>query len=140
MESIITNTINETYDLAGDFVQKIINDKKVICLTGELGSGKTTFTQGILAAFDAQKPYTSPTFVIMKEYDVQRGNIKKIYHIDAYRVGPDDMISLGWDDIVVDEHVLVIVEWPEKIESILPQDAYMISCELVSETSRKYSF
>jgi len=140
MESIITHTIDETFALASDFVQRAIKNKKIICLKGDLGGGKTTFAQGILGACGAQKPYTSPTFVIMKEYNVQKTDIKKIYHIDAYRIGENDMLSLGWDELISDERALVIVEWPENIESILPKDAHMILCELVSETSRRYTF
>ncbi len=140
MKSIITNTLEETSQLANDFVKNDISGGMVVCLEGDLGSGKTTFTQGILKALGAEGPYTSPTFVIMKEYDIDKQTIKKVYHIDAYRIGGDDMLSLGWNDIISDEHALVIIEWPEKIKDILPQNSYMISCEGISELERKYIF
>ncbi|MEA3322903.1 MAG: tRNA (adenosine(37)-N6)-threonylcarbamoyltransferase complex ATPase subunit type 1 TsaE [Patescibacteria group bacterium] len=140
MKNIITNTIEETAQLAKEFVQTEINGNMIICLHGELGAGKTTFTQGILDAFDAKKPYTSPTFVIMKEYDVDKKTIKKIYHIDAYRICGDDMLALGWEDIIADEQALIIIEWPENIADVLPQNTFVVLCEVVDENSRKYSF
>jgi len=140
MKSVITKTIDETFQQATNFVKNDISGGGVVCLQGELGSGKTTFTQGMLGALGAEGPYTSPTFVIMKEYDVNDKIIKKVYHIDAYRINEDDMLLLGWDDIVNDEHALVIVEWPEKIRGILPQDKYMILCEGMNEFEHKYIF
>jgi len=140
MKSVVTNTIEETHTLASNFVQAKINGKKIICLSGELGSGKTTFTQGILTAFDAKGPYTSPTFNIIKEYDVDKNGIKKIYHIDAYRIKSDDMELIGWRDITADKDALTIIEWPENVSDILPEDVLMISCEVVDENKRKYVF
>jgi len=76
----------------------------------------------------------------MKEYNIDKKSIKKVYHIDAYRIDKNDMLSLGWKDIINDEHTLVIVEWPEKIKDILPQDKYMILCEGINEFEHKYTF
>lgn len=139
MESIITNTIEETVQFAKKFVKNEISGKKIICLKGELGAGKTTFTQGILKEFSADGPYTSPTFTIVKEYDVDKSEIKKIYHIDAYRIGSDDMWTIGWDDMIKNDSALIIIEWPENIVDILPQNTYVILCEVVSEAKRKYT-
>jgi tRNA threonylcarbamoyladenosine biosynthesis protein TsaE len=140
MEGIITNTIKETTQLAKKFVQDEINGQKIVCLKGELGAGKPTFTQGILKEFGAVGPYTSPTFTIVKEYDVDKYEVKKIYHIDAYRIGSDDMQTIGWDDMIANDNALIIIEWPENIIDILPQNAYVILCEMVSEAQRKYTF
>ncbi|MEN8252303.1 MAG: tRNA (adenosine(37)-N6)-threonylcarbamoyltransferase complex ATPase subunit type 1 TsaE, partial [Patescibacteria group bacterium] len=110
------------------------------CLTGDGGSGKTTFTQGVLKAFGAEGPYTSPTFNIVKEYAVDKKNIEKIYHIDAYRITGDDMESIGWTDIVSNKKALVIIEWPENVSDVLPENSFMILCEWISENERKYKF
>jgi len=140
MKSVVTNTIEETSTLASSFIRREIKGKKIICLMGELGAGKTTFAQGILSAFNAEGPYTSPTFNIIKEYDVDKNGIKKIYHIDAYRIGSDDMELIGWKDIIADENALTIIEWPENVRDILPEDVLVISCEVVGRDKRKYNF
>lgn len=138
MKKVITRTIEGTHALAKEFIEK--NDSHIITLHGDLGSGKTTFTQGVLAACLAKGPYTSPTFTIMKEYDIDAYGFERVYHIDAYRISSEDMVELGWDDIMQDPKALVIVEWPENIESILPQDAKKIECKWVSESDREYVF
>lgn len=140
MKSVITNTIEETYKLADEFVNESINGGIILCLKGDLGSGKTTFTQGILKSFDVEGPYTSPTFNIIKEYDVDKHEIKIIYHIDAYRIGSDDMELIGWKDIVDDNKALIIIEWPENVQSILPSNVSVILCEMIDEKRHKYTF
>lgn len=140
MKDTTTATIEATHALAKEFMHALRDDQKVITLMGDLGSGKTTFTQGFLAACGAQGPYTSPTFTIMKEYDVDVHTIKKIYHIDAYRITSQDMIELGWQDLLADPSARIIVEWPEKIQDILPDDSVAITCTWVSESERCYIF
>lgn len=114
---------------------------EVICLEGDLGAGKTTFTQGLLKGLKAKGPYTSPTFVIMKEYNLQTKNqkLKTVYHIDAYRVGAQDILNLGWEEIIADPKNIVIVEWAERIKKILPKNSLKIKFEWVDENKRKIS-
>lgn len=140
MENTITNTIEETYRLASDFVQKNVNGSMVLCLKGDLGAGKTTFTQGILKEFNANGPYISPTFSLVKEYEVDKYGIKIIYHIDAYRISNDDVESIGWNDIINNKKALIIIEWPENIKKVLPQDVYVILCKMIDENKRQYIF
>lgn len=68
------------------------------------------------------------------------GFFDKIYHIDAYRIGVEDMIELGWYDMIAEERTLIIVEWPERIECIIPQDAVHIACTWIDEAHRQYTF
>lgn len=130
---------------------------EIICLTGDLGSGKTTFAQGILEGLGAKGPYTSPTFVVMKHYHTthntqhitqQKERSKKklrvmsyvlrdIYHIDAYRVGPKDILDLGWEEIVAGENNVVIVEWAERIRRIIPKKTVWIRFEHVGKDKRR---
>lgn len=86
---------------------------------GDLGSGKTTFTQGLLKALGAEGPYISPTFLIMKEYPIR--DKMTLYHIDAYRITSDDMKLLGWEELIQNKKTILVVEWPERIADILPQ-------------------
>ncbi len=110
---------------------------EILCLTGELGSGKTTFAQGVLKGLGTKGPWTSPTFVVMKEYHIKvrpfpsptcrrgipQGRTLSVYHIDAYRVGPKDILNLGWKEIIADKKNVVIVEWPERIKKIISKPA-----------------
>ncbi len=133
----ITQNFRETKEL-GMCLSKELSGGEVICLFGELGAGKTAFTQGILEAMKAQKPYTSPTFVIMKEYQLKNGKkIKKIYHIDAYRIEAGDLLSLGWQEIAMDKKNISIIEWANRVEKILPKNAIRIDFVWLGKNERK---
>ena len=136
---MITNTIAQTHQLAREFALSLPSRTTIVCLSGDLGSGKTTFTQGVLHACGAPKPYTSPTFTIVKEYSATNRVFTKIYHIDAYRIGARDMVELGWHDMLAEDRVLIIVEWPERIAEIIPSDAQKITCAWIDADRRKYT-
>ncbi|MBI2514875.1 tRNA (adenosine(37)-N6)-threonylcarbamoyltransferase complex ATPase subunit type 1 TsaE [Candidatus Wolfebacteria bacterium] len=131
----------ETKKLAGSLAKqflKISSRKKrrgalVFALAGNLGSGKTTFTQGFLRALGVKKKITSPTFVLIKNYELRRrncGNYKRIYHVDCYRIhGARVLLKLGLKKILEDSRNIVLVEWPEKIKSILPKNSIWIKFE-----------
>lgn len=110
----------------------------IICLEGELGSGKTTFTQGLLKGLKVKGPYTSPTFVIMKKYK------SNIYHFDAYRIKDKDILNLGWEEIVADNPPaggnIIIIEWADRIRKIIPKGAVWIKFAWVDENKRKLTF
>lgn len=135
MQEIITKNAEETRKL-GLKLSKKINGGEIICLEGELGSGKTTFSQGILEGLGAEKPYTSPTFLVMKKYDIENNNIKNVYHIDTYRVEEGDVLDLGWEEITKSSENIVIVEWPERINSIIPGKSLRISFKSVDKDQR----
>jgi tRNA threonylcarbamoyladenosine biosynthesis protein TsaE len=147
------NTISalQTQEL-GEILAKELQGGEIICLTGELGSGKTTFAQGVLKGLGARGPYTSPTFLVMKHYKKEIPNpksqipnksktqnlkIQNIYHIDAYRVGPKDILDLGWEEIVAGENNVVIVEWAERIQNIIPACAIWVNFSYLDDRRRK---
>lgn len=135
---MISTSVAHTHDIAGSIISALPQKTVIICLSGDLGSGKTTFAQGLLSACGALRPYTSPTFTIIKEYFLKQGFFDKIYHVDAYRINAQDMIELGWQDMIAEKKALIIVEWPEQIASIIPHDAWRIECTWVGESQRKY--
>lgn len=142
LNEIITGSSEETFNLGKEF-SKRLEGGEIICLSGDLGSGKTTFTQGILRGFEIEGALGSPTFMLMKEYDIKdaKFNIKKVYHIDTYRIaGEDDIISLGWEELLSDKINIIIVEWPEKIKSIIPRKAIWINFKYVENDKRKINF
>lgn len=132
-KEFITSNFKETQKL-GELLARELRGGEIICLSGDLGAGKTTFTQGLLRGLKVKGPYTSPTFLVMKEYKQKKRNI---YHIDAYRVNAKDILNLGWEEIVADKSNVIIVEWAEKIKKIIPKSALWLKLQWVSEKKRK---
>ena len=132
----------ETKKFAEEFIENLEIGENIILLKGNLGAGKTTFSQAVLEYVGAEKPFTSPTFVIMKEYpvDFQSQNnlrLKKIYHLDCYRIDDKSLLDLGWEDIINNKENLILLEWPEKIEKALPENYIQIEFEVLSENERE---
>jgi tRNA threonylcarbamoyladenosine biosynthesis protein TsaE len=138
-QEIITASQEETKRFGYELAARL-SGGAVIALSGDLGAGKTTLTQGILEGFGVLPPYTSPTFVIMKQYAVTLASyplIKRLYHVDAYRIGTQEMLSIGWEEWIEDEAGIVIIEWPERIADIIPDNVITVSLEWADATRRK---
>jgi len=98
----------------------------VYCLEGDLGAGKTVFTQGFAAGLGISGPVNSPTFTILQQYEDGR---MPLYHFDAYRIGDvEEMEEIGYEDCFCGEGACLI-EWPSLIEQILPREAVWIRIE-----------
>ncbi len=142
MSEIISRSEEETKSIAAELVTRLPAGS-VVALRGDLGAGKTAFASGILTALGAVGPFQSPTFVIMHRYDFALPSpqgIRRIYHIDAYRINAsDDLARLGFEEWISDPEGLVLLEWPERVESILPKKIVTVSIETVSETERGIS-
>lgn len=117
MEFEIYN-VDDTTKL-GTKLGKLLNAGDVVCLTGDLGVGKTHITKGIAQGLGITDTITSPTFTIVNEYDNGR---LKLNHFDVYRVSdPDEIYAIGFDDYIFSDAVSII-EWANYIEEILPDD------------------
>jgi tRNA threonylcarbamoyladenosine biosynthesis protein TsaE len=142
---IISTSALQTKKL-GQMLAEELTGGEVICLTGDLGAGKTTFTQGLLKGLKIKGPYTSPTFAIIKEYKINLkfkiSNLKllSVYHIDAYRIGSKDLLELGFADFAGQKNSLVIIEWPEKVKRLIPTNAIWINFKWVNEKEREITF
>lgn len=119
--TIIANSFSETQILGKKYAQNIKNEQ-IICLYGDLGAGKTTFVQGFGEGLGVTKKIVSPTFIIMRTYELTNHPTKKyFYHVDLYRIENEtDVEVLGLLEIMQDPESIVAIEWPEKIEDILP--------------------
>lgn len=96
----------------------------VFCLSGDLGTGKTVFTQGFAAGMEIAEPVNSPTFTIVQEYDSGR---LPLYHFDVYRIGDiEEMDEIGCDDYFFGRGVC-LVEWAELVKEIIPDNAVWIT-------------
>jgi len=124
----VSNSENDTRNFAKDLASKL-NMGDIIVLTGELGAGKTKFTEGFLSYFDLQNEISSPTFTIVNEYiskDI------KIAHFDVYRLeDSDEFFAIGGEEYF--NNNICIIEWGEIIENILPSDYIKISFEKNSD-------
>lgn len=154
--NIITKSAPETQKLGEILSQEIIRTKfcfskktlaglknkkgLVIGLSGELGSGKTTFVQGLANGLRIKENITSPTFVILKKFDIphQSSNIKHFYHIDCYRLSRShELIDLGFREILNHSQNLIVIEWAERVRGALPQDTLWIKFEYLGQEQRK---
>lgn len=107
----------------------------IICLNGELGSGKTLFVKGFASALGIKENITSPTFNLIKEYN--EGELP-LYHMDAYRIN-DDVESIGLEDYLNGEGVMII-EWAEMISDHLPAERLDITFKIIDENTRVLIF
>lgn len=119
------NSVEQTTQL-GINLGRLLNAGDIVCLTGDLGTGKTHITKGIAKGLNIDDNITSPTFTIVNEYDSGR---LKLNHFDVYRVSdPDEVYAIGFDDYIFSDAVSVI-EWANYIEEILPEDLLHIRIE-----------
>lgn len=122
MYEFISHSENDTIKFAEDFATKL-NNHSIIILSGDLGSGKTKFTEGLLKHFGLANEISSPTFTIVNEYDTKNF---KIYHFDLYRLSDiDEFYAIGGEEYL--QNGICIFEWGEMIEEILPTNYIKIS-------------
>ena len=118
-------SVDETTEL-GIKLGSLLKAGDIICLTGDLGTGKTHITKGIAKGLGITDNITSPTFTIVTEYE---GTNLKLNHFDVYRVSdPDEIYAIGFDDYIFSDAVSII-EWANYIEEILPEDLLHIKIE-----------
>lgn len=138
MEYISKNE-NETFDIA----KKIAGKAKagdIFALSGELGSGKTTFVKAFAKALGVKQEITSPTFVLLKQYNLPvafNSKAKFLVHVDCYRMETvEDAHSIGLSEYFGRDDVIILIEWPEKIKEILPPNIINIGFDYLDEYSR----
>lgn len=126
MKRYTTKGVKDTQKLAARISREATRrgSKKgalVLALKGELGAGKTTFTQALAKALGVRKRILSPTFLVLKRFPLpKQAPFKNLYHIDAYRVGVKDLRALGVEEIF-NEPNIVVIEWADKAKGILPK-------------------
>ena len=99
----------------------------ILALKGDLGTGKTTFTQGFLKGLGVKGRVSSPTFVLIKTYNLRHMNYNRVHHIDAYRLKkPKELLDLGLKEILEDPKSIALIEWAEKLKRYLPKDAVWV--------------
>ena len=142
----VSKSEEETKEIAKDFLKNILisshKDSKKACvvgLYGDLGVGKTTFTQAVSFYLGVKKKVNSPTFTIMKIYDLKNKNFKRLFHLDAFRLkNENELLLLGWKEIISNPDNLVFVEWPEHVRKIMPKKHHVVAISHTKERYRKF--
>lgn len=144
MKTLISKSLVETQTFAKDFILSLENKKDeavIVGLYGNLGAGKTALTQAFARELGIKGDITSPTFVIEKIYetDSEKSPFKRLVHIDAYRLNSGKELQvLDFEKLVENPNNLIVIEWPENVKEILPENHHKIFCEFVDETTREY--
>ncbi len=140
MEYQVSNS-TEMEKLAQDFVKKLERNNEgatVVGLYGDLGAGKTFFTQTVAKTFGVEENIVSPTFVIEKIYELKDQKFSHLIHIDAYRLeSSNELLNLGFKKIISDSNNLILIEWPERVEDIMPKHTKVYIKHLENETARE---
>jgi tRNA threonylcarbamoyladenosine biosynthesis protein TsaE len=129
--------VEGTWEVARRFAAEL-KPGDVVCLEGDLGAGKTTFTQGLAVALGAKRAVTSPTFCIVVEHPTER---MLLVHMDLYRLhDEDDVLTIGWEDYL-SRGAALLVEWPDRAGDLIPANAWHVRFTLgEGEDARTISF
>lgn len=137
-QTFITHSESETEAL-GAALGRLLQPGDVLALVGDLGAGKTCLARGVARGLGIDEPVTSPTFILVAEYATACGF--PLYHADCYRLdrAAPEAQAIGLDELLLDDGV-AIVEWAERIESLLPTDHLRITLTALDDTRRELTF
>lgn len=137
MEVFESNSAQKTQKIGADLAKKFKNGA-ILALVGDLGAGKTTFTQGFAEGLGIKDKVISPTFVLIRQHKF--GHDQTLFHVDLYRLEGDiDIKSLGLEDMFKHKQDIVLIEWAEKVKDKLPKETIWLNFEKLDSDSRKIS-
>lgn len=142
---MLSKNIEETAEIAKAYIENIVKNRThkeralVVCLSGNLGAGKTAFTKAIARHLGIKETVNSPTFVIMKKYPINLEGYKFMFHLDAYRLKDEnELLLLGFEEIINNKEHLVFIEWPENVKKIIPSHANYIYISHKEDCQREF--
>lgn len=123
--------------MAGQILKNKSGKKaSILGLVGDLGGGKTTFLQGFAKGLGIKEKITSPTFVILKKFQISK--LKTFYHIDCYRIKkPEELLDLNFKKIISSPPNIIAIEWADKIRKIMPKETIWINFDFIDNKTRK---
>ena len=134
MEKIIEINSLEELEKVAEAVIESLDGRTVVALDAPMGAGKTTLVSRIAQYLGSEDDVTSPTFAIVNQYEGER----TIYHFDMYRIDKiEEALDFGSEEYLSSGE-LCLVEWPEKIEALLPDDTMVVKIEILSDTARRF--
>ena len=129
----IVKSLKETQKVACDFASKLkLGD--VVILSGDLGAGKTTFTQFVFKALGVDDVVNSPTFAVLKTYN---GKNCSLNHFDTYRITVEEAVECGFDEVLSDRTCITFIEWASMIEQIIPKQNIKVNIKIIDESTRE---
>ncbi len=134
MYSIQINTIEELPKVAEAFLKHFPNER-LFAFYGKMGAGKTTLIKALCRALGSIDPITSPTFALVNEYST--ADNERIFHFDFYRIkSMEEALDIGFDDYI-DSGKYCMMEWPENVEDLLPEEMVKVEIEVLDNSARK---
>lgn len=131
--SVLTTQSPEETKALGEKIAIFLQPGDILCLNGDLGAGKTAFSQGVARGLGITGPVTSPTFTLINEY---QGRLP-LYHFDVYRLeGPEAMDDLGYEEYFEGQGVC-LVEWSKLVEEVLPQERLEINITRIGDAEQE---
>jgi tRNA threonylcarbamoyladenosine biosynthesis protein TsaE len=142
-KEFITNNLSQTKTSGKILAQEVLKTKPkktafLLCLEGDLGGGKTTFLQAFGKGLGIKDRILSPTFVILRRFQIPDSRFQNFYHIDCYRIEDQkEILDLGFRGVVKNSENIVAIEWADKIKEIIPTGAIWIKFEFIDKNKRK---
>lgn len=130
----VVDGIDNTRELAEQFAMRLKKGDTVL-LNGDLGAGKTTFTQCVFHALGVKEVVNSPTFAILKSYE---GREFTLHHFDTYRITTEEAVEAGFDEVLSDKDAVIFIEWSEMIAPLLPKACKVVNISVLDETRREF--
>lgn len=135
MKEIIADSLDALKDVAEEVVRGL-DGRNVVAFCGSMGAGKTTLISAIMEHLGSSDTVTSPTFALVNQYGTASGDA--VYHFDFYRINRiEEVFDMGYEEYFYSGD-LCLIEWPELIEDLLPEDAMVVRIEVLSPTERKF--
>jgi len=143
MEKFITKRERETKKLGEKIAEKILKKgpikiATILALKGDLGGGKTTFLKGVAKGLGIKEKILSPTFIILRKFQIPNSKFQRFYHLDCYRTEkPKEILNLGFKEILENPKNIVAIEWADRIEKILPKKVLQINFKFLGKKERE---
>lgn len=135
--TLITNNSKGTKELGRNFA-RVLKKGDIVCLYGDLGSGKTTFIQGLAEGLGIKQRIISPTFIIIRSYKL---GVRSFYHIDLYRVESErGLEGLGIKEIINNKNNIIVIEWAQNLKNFLPKKRIDVKFSYTGKNKRKIIF
>lgn len=135
MKEIVVDSLNGLSEVAEAVIESL-DGRNVVAFCGSMGAGKTTLISAIMHHLGSTDTVTSPTFALVNQYNT--GNGECVYHFDFYRINRiEEVFDMGYEEYFYSGD-LCLIEWPELIEDLLPEEAMAVRIEVLSPTSRRF--
>lgn len=135
MKEVVAQSIDDLKYVAEAVIEQL-DGRNVVALCGAMGAGKTTLVSAIMEHLGSTDTVTSPTFALVNQYNTATSDV--VYHFDFYRINRiEEVFDMGYEEYFYSGD-LCLIEWPELIENLLPEDAMVVRIEVLSPTERKF--